>query len=46
MRSNYGCGKFVNLSVSSLCVFSNECFTFLETMNGIGIDKKQQLYMI
>ena len=45
MRSNYRCVKFVNLSMSSLSVFSNECSTFLEMMNGIGIDKTQQHYM-
>ena len=40
MRSNYRCVKFVNLSVSSLGVFSNECSTFLEMMNDIDIDKE------
>ena len=38
--------RFVNLSVSSLGVFSDECSTFLDMMNDIGIDKKQQLYII
>ena len=46
MRSNYRSVKFVNLSMSSLGVFSNECSTFLEMMNDIGIDKKQQHYII
>ena len=46
MRSNYRCVKFVNLSMSSLGVFSNECSTFLEMMNDIGIDKTQQHYII
>ena len=46
MRSNYRCVKFVNLSMSSLGVFSNECSTFLEMMNDIGIDKMQQHYII
>ena len=32
--------------MSSLGVFSDECFTFLDMMNDIGIDKKQQLYII
>ena len=32
--------------MSSLGVFSNECSTFLEMMNHIGIDKKQQHYII
>ena len=36
-----------NLSMScSLGVFSDECSTFLDMMNDIGIDKKQQLYII
>ena len=37
--------RFVNLSISSLGVFSDECFMFLDMMNDIGIDKKQQLYI-
>ena len=37
--------KFVNLSMSFLGVFSDECSTFLDMMNDIGIDKKQQHYM-
>ena len=44
--SNFRCVKFVDLSMSSLGVFFNECSTFLETMNHIGIDKKQQHYII
>ena len=40
MRSTYRCVKFVNLSVSSLGVFSNEWSTFLEMMNDIDIDKE------
>ena len=32
--------------MSSLGVFSDECSTFLDMMNDIGIDKKQQLYII
>ena len=43
MSTNYRCVKFVNLSMSSLGVFSDECSTFLDMMNDIGIDKKQQL---
>ena len=46
MSRNYRCVKFVNLSLSSLGVFSHECFTFLDMMNDIGINKKQQLYII
>ena len=36
----------VNLSMSSLGVFSDECSTFLDIMNDIGINKKQQLCII
>ena len=43
MSRNYRCVKFVNLSMSSLGAFSDECSTFLDMMNDIGIDKKQQL---
>ena len=32
--------------MSFLGVFSDECSTFLDMMNDIGIDKKQQLYII
>ena len=32
--------------MSSLAVFSDECSTFLDMMNDIGIEKKQQLYII
>ena len=32
--------------MSSLGVFSDECSTFLDMMNDMGIDKKQQLYII
>ena len=46
MSRNYRCVKFVNLSMSSLGVFSNECSMFLDMMNDIGIDKKQQPYII
>ena len=47
MIRNHRCVKFVNLSMScSLGVFSDECSTFLDMMNDISIDKKQQLYII
>ena len=46
MSRNYRCVKFVNLSLSSLGVFSDECSMFLDMMNNIGIDKTQQLYII
>ena len=43
MSRNYRCVKIVNLSISSLGVFSDECSTFLDMMNDIGIKKKQQI---
>lgn len=46
MSRTFRCVKFGNLSVSSRSVFSEECFTFLELINDIGIDRKQQLYII
>ena len=46
MSRNYRYVRFVNLSMSSLGVFSDECSTFLDMMNDIGIDKKQQRYII
>ena len=46
MSRNYRCVRFVNLSMNSLGVFSDECSTFLDMMNDIGIDKKQQRYII
>ena len=45
MSRNYTCVKFVNLSMSSFGVLSNECSTFSDMMNDIGIDKKQQHYI-
>ena len=42
MSRNYRCVRFENLYMSSLGVFSDECSTFLDVMNDIGIDKKQQ----
>ena len=46
MSRNFRCVTFVNLSMRSLGVFSGECSTFLDMMNDIGIDKKQQHYTI
>ena len=46
MSRNYRRVKLEDLSMSSLRVFSDECSTFLDMMNDIGIDKKQQLYII
>ena len=38
--------NLINFPMTSLGVFSDECSTFLDIMNDIGIDKKQQLYII
>ena len=46
MSRNYRCVRFVNLSMTSLGIFSDECSTFLDMMNDIAIDKKQQRYKI
>ena len=43
MSRNYRCVKFVNLSMSSLGVFSDECSTFLDMMNDIDIDKMSNI---
>ena len=43
MSRNYRCVKFVNLPMSSLLP---RMLTFLDMMNNIGIDKKQQHYII
>ena len=46
MGRNYRCVKFINLSVSSLGIFSYECCMFLDMMNDIGVDKMRQHYII
>ena len=38
--------KFVNLSISSLGVFSKECSTFIEILNDFGFQKQHQNYCI
>ena len=43
MGRNYRCVKFVNLPMNSLLP---RMLTFLDMMNNIGIDKKQQHYII
>ena len=41
MNRNYRCVKFVNRSMSSLGVFSDECSKFSDMMNDIGIDMQK-----
>ncbi|CAB3999364.1 Hypothetical predicted protein [Paramuricea clavata] len=38
--------KFINLSISSLGVFSKECSTFIEMLNDFGFQKQHQNYCI
>ena len=38
--------KFVNLSISSLGVFSKECHSFLDMLNDLGLDKRHQHFAI
>ena len=38
--------NFVNLSVSSLGIFDKECYSLLQMLNGIGLDKKYQEYCL
>ena len=45
MSRNYRCVKFVNLSMSSLGISSDECSMFLDMMNDISIVKRHQLYI-
>ena len=38
--------KFVNLSISSLGVFANECSTFIEMLHDLGIEHNHEKYII
>ena len=42
MSRNYTWLRFLNLSMSSLEICTDEYSTLLDMMNDIGIDKKQQ----
>lgn len=46
LKSDYSSVKFINLSMSSLGVLFVECSTFQDMLNDIGIDEKQQRYII
>lgn len=46
LQSNFKSVKFVNLSVSSLGVFSNECSSFLEMLEELDFEKKQKMYIV
>ena len=46
LKSDYSSVKFINLSMSSLGVLSAECSTSQDMLNDIGINEKQQRYII
>ncbi|XP_028418767.1 uncharacterized protein LOC114544297 [Dendronephthya gigantea] len=45
-RKHYQAVKFINLSISSLGVFSKECSTFLEMLKDIGFERNHHEYLI
>ena len=45
-KKHYTSVKFVNLSISSLGVFSKECDTFLEMLNDLRLDDRHRKYCI
>ena len=46
LRHHYKSVAFVNLSMSALGVFSNECSSFLDMLKCLKIDKKHQMYIV
>jgi len=46
LKNNYNDVKFINLSISSLGVFSSECISFIEMLENLDFDKKQHNYLI
>ena len=45
-KKQFNSVKFVNLSISSLGVFSKECHSFLDMLNDLGLDKRHQYFAI
>ena len=45
LSKNFKSVKFVNLSISALGVFSNECSTFLQMLKSLNLDNKHQMYI-
>ena len=43
---NFNQVKFINLSISSLGIFAEECSTFLDMLESIGPDKNHQMYCV
>jgi len=46
LSSDYSHVKFINLSISSLGVFSSECSSFIQMLESLDFDKKQRNYVI
>ncbi|CAB3977715.1 Hypothetical predicted protein [Paramuricea clavata] len=46
LDENFDEVNFVNLSMSSLGIFSQECSTFLEMLGNVGLDKNYQTYCV
>ena len=46
LDENFNEVNFVNLSMSSLGIFAQECSTFLEMLGNVGLDKNYQTYCV
>ena len=46
LGKNFNQVKFINLSISSLGIFAEECSTFLDMLESIGLDKIHQMYCV
>ncbi|CAB4026095.1 Hypothetical predicted protein [Paramuricea clavata] len=46
LGKNFNQVKFINLSISSLGIFAEECYTFLDMLDSIGLDKNHQMYCV
>ena len=45
-RKKFNCVKFINLSISALDVFDNECAAFLKMLEDMHLDKTHTKYLI
>ena len=46
LDENFNEVNFINLSMSSLGIFAQECSTFLEMLGNVGLDKNYQTYCV
>ena len=46
LKRKYKSVKFVNLSISSLGIFGNSCFSFLEMCDSLSIDEQHKRHFI